>query len=84
MIVSIGSMIVIGISDCYWTLMIVIGSMKLLESIPEQQRQGDLPTAKTLGVCWNIADDTFSFKIELDIYKAFNQKDNFINGKLHL
>ena len=27
---------------------------------------GDLPTDKALGICENVADDTFSFKIELD------------------
>ena len=27
---------------------------------------GDLPTDKALGICWNIADDTFSFRIKLD------------------
>ena len=27
---------------------------------------GNLPTDKALGICWNVADDTFSFKIKLD------------------
>ena len=27
---------------------------------------GDLPTDKALRICWNVADDTFSFKIKLD------------------
>ena len=53
----------------------VSNSKELLQSIPEQQRRqgtkdkdlsGDLPTDKALGICWNVADDTFSFKIRLD------------------
>ena len=27
---------------------------------------GDFPTDKALRICWNVADDTFSFKIKLD------------------
>ena len=27
---------------------------------------GDLSTDEALGICWNVADDTFSFKIKLD------------------
>ena len=27
---------------------------------------GNLPTDKALGICCNVADDTFSFKIKLD------------------
>ena len=47
---------------------------ELLQSILEQQRRqrtkdkdlsGDLPTDKELGICWNVADDTFSFKIKV-------------------
>ena len=53
----------------------VFNSKELLQSIPEQQKRretkdqnlsGDLPTEKALGICWNIADDTFSFKIKFD------------------
>ena len=53
----------------------VSNSKELLQSIPEQQRQqgtkdqdlpGDVPTDKVLGICWNIADDIFSFEIKLD------------------
>ena len=53
----------------------VSNSKELLQSFPEQQgRQGTkdqdlsggLPTDKALGICWIIADDTFSFKIKLD------------------
>ena len=53
----------------------VFNSKELLQSIPEQQKRqetkhqdlsGDIPTEKALGICWNIADDTFSFKITFD------------------
>ena len=27
---------------------------------------GDLPNEKALGICWNLKDDTFSFKLKLD------------------
>ena len=56
-------------------LKVVSNSKELLQSILEQQkRQGtkgqdlsdDLPTDKSLGLCWNIAVGTFSFKIKLD------------------
>ena len=53
----------------------VSNSKELLQSILEQQRRqgtkdkdlsGDLPTDKALQIFWNVADDTFSFKIKLD------------------
>ena len=53
----------------------VSNSKELLQSIPEQKRRqetkdkdlsGDFPTDKALGICENVADDTFSFKIKLD------------------
>ena len=53
----------------------VSNSKGLVQSIPEQQKRqgtkdqdlsGDFPTNKTIGISWNIADDTFSFKIKLD------------------
>ena len=53
----------------------VFNSKELLQSIPEQQKRqetkhqdlsGDIPTEKALGICWNIVDDTFSFKITFD------------------
>ena len=53
----------------------VSNSKGLVQSIPEQQRRqgtkdqdlsGDFPTNKAIGIYWNIADDTFSFKIKLD------------------
>ena len=67
----------------------VSNSKELLQSIPEQQRRqgpkdkdlsGDLPTDKALGICWNVADDTFSFKIKLDRTSL----TNVVNDKLHL
>ena len=54
---------------------LVSNSKELFQSIPGQQRRqgtkdqdlsSDLPTDKALGICWNIADGTFSFKIKLD------------------
>ena len=53
----------------------VSNSKELFQSIPGQQRRqgtkyqdlsSDLPIDKALGICWNIADGTFSFKIKLD------------------
>ena len=31
-----------------------------------QDLGGDLPNEKALGICWNLKDDTFSFKLKLD------------------
>ena len=52
----------------------VSNSKELFQSILEQQRRqrtkdkdlsGDLPTDKALEICWNVADNTFSFKIKV-------------------
>ena len=53
----------------------ISNNKELLLSIPESQRRfgmknqdlyGDLPNEKALGICWNLKDDTFSFKLKLD------------------
>ena len=53
----------------------VSNNKELLLSIPESKRRqgvkdqdlsGDLPTDKALGICWDIANDTFKFKIKVD------------------
>jgi len=53
----------------------VSNSKELLLSIPDKLRKqcvqdqnlvGDLPKDKALGVCWNLKDDVFSFKLNID------------------
>ena len=53
----------------------ISNNKELLFSIPEHQRRmgmknqdlcGDLPNEKALGICWDLKDDTFSFKLKLD------------------
>ena len=71
---------------------VCLQSKELLQSIPKQQRQqgtkdqdllGELPTDKGLGICCNIADDNFSFKIKLNRI-SLTKKDSVVNDKLHL
>ena len=53
----------------------ISNNKELLLLIPEHQRRlgmknqdlcGDLPNEKVLGICWNLKDDTFSFKLKMD------------------
>ena len=53
----------------------ISNNKELLLSIPEHQRRlgmknqdlcGDLPNEKALGICWNLKDDTFLFKLKVD------------------
>ena len=48
---------------------------ELLLSVPEHQRRmevkdqdlsGDLPNEKALGICWNLREDIFSFRLKLE------------------
>ena len=52
-----------------------ISNNKELLSVPENQRRmgvkdqdlsGDLPNEKALGICWNLREDIFSFKLKLE------------------
>ena len=53
----------------------ISNNKELLLSVPEHQRRmgvkdqdlsGDLPNEKALGICWNIREDIFSFKLKLE------------------
>ena len=68
----------------------VSNNKELLLSIPESKRRqgvkdqdlsGDLPTDKALGICWDIANDTFKFKIKVDGRKL-TKRTMFVSGKL--
>ena len=53
----------------------ISNNKELLLSVPENQRRmgvkdqdlsGDLPNEKALGICWNLREDIFSFKLKLE------------------
>ena len=61
----------------------VIGTIseeKRKECVKNKDLSGNFPNDKALGMCWNIENKTFSFKINLDrkpITKRFTINDNF-------
>ena len=61
--------------DFHLTKFISNNNKELLLSVPENQRRmgvkdqnlsGDLPNGKVLGICWNLREDIFSFKLKLE------------------
>ena len=34
--------------------------------VKDQDLSGDLPNEKALGICWNLREDIFSFKLKLE------------------
>ena len=53
----------------------ISNNKELLLSVPENQRMGvkdqdlsgDLPNEKALGICWNLREGIFSFKLKLEV-----------------
>ena len=61
----------------------ISSSKKLLLSIPEshnrigvknQDPSGQLPNEKPLGICWEIGEDAFIFKIKLEEERTFTKR----------
>ena len=62
-------------ADGFYLTKFISNSKKLLSTIPEIHRRigvknqyisGQLPNDKALGICWEIGEDAFTFKIKLD------------------
>ena len=54
-------------------------SKELLLSIKDQDLSGKLPNEKALGICWEIGDDAFTFKIKLDERNLTDAASNQLN-----
>ena len=79
----------------------ISNNKELLLSIPVHQRRlgmknqdlcGYLPNEKALGICWNLEDDIFSFKLKLDtrtltksyaVHDKFHLRPSWICSTLH-
>ena len=67
-------------SDGFRLTKFVSNNRELLISIPEDQRRnsvknadliGDLPAEMTLGIQWNIFDDSFTFNIQVIFFSCY-------------
>ena len=62
-------------SGGFYLTKFIFNNKELLFSVTENQRRmgvkdqdlsGDLPNVKALGICWNLIEDIFSFKLKLE------------------